>query len=339
MDDVRAKLPVRPVRLIDQIRQEIRNRNLSYATERTYVGWILRFIRFHGRKHPEQMGSEQVEEFLNHLSVHKNCSVNTQKVALNALVFLFREFLKIELTLKYKTAKTVTRVPVVFSHSEALAVISNLSGVHQLVARLLYGSGLRINECLRLRVKDIDFEMNHIIVRNGKGYKDRVTILPDAIKQNLTLQIEFVKSLHELDLDKGCGAVYLPNALNRKYPQAAESIGWQYCFPARDTSMDPRSGTERRHHILAQSVQRQVKTAIKSSGIKKQSSSHTFRHSFATRLLEAGYDLRTIQEYLGHSDVRTTEIYTHVIKQLQRPVISPIDELVREPPAIYKLAS
>jgi integron integrase len=338
MDDIRTRLPDRPVRLIDQIRAEIRNRNLSYATEKTYVGWILRFIRYHGKQHPERLGNEHVEAFLNHLAVNRECSVNTQKVALNALVFLFREFLKIDLQLKYKPAKSTTRVPVVFTHREAMSVISDLSGVHQVISRLLYGSGLRINECLRLRVKDIDFEMNHIIVRDGKGYKDRVTILPDAIKQKLTLQIEYVGSLHKMDLDRGCGAVYLPNALSRKYPRAATSMGWQYCFPAKNTSIDPRSNIERRHHILAQSVQRRVKSAILESGIQKQASTHTFRHSFATRLLEAGYDLRTIQEYLGHSDVKTTEIYTHVIKQLQRPVVSPIDDLIQEPAAVYKVA-
>jgi integron integrase len=219
-----------------------------------------------------------------------------------------------------------------------MSVISNLSGVHQLITRLLYGAGLRISECLRLRVKDIDFDMNHIIVRRGKGSKDRVTILPNVIRQKLTLQLEYVSSLHKVDLDQGCGAVFLPDALSRKYPKAATSIGWQYCFPAKDTSMDPRSDITRRHHILAQSVQRRVKVAIMKSGNLKQASTHTFRHSFATRLLEAGYDLRTIQEYLGHSDVKTTEIYTHVIKQLQRPVISPIDNLIQEPAPVYKVA-
>jgi len=335
VDDIPRKIPDKPVRLLDQVRAKIRARNLSYATERTYIHWIMRFIRFHNKQYPGDMGNEQVEAFLDHLSVKLHCSVNTQKIALNALVFLFREFFERELHLKYKPARSVERIPVVFTHGEAMAVIKNLTGVYQLVAQLLYGSGLRINECLRLRVKDIDFGMSHIVVRDTKGHKDRVTILPNLTLDKLNKQLDYVGSLHDLDLDDGYGEVYLPHALARKYPKAATSISWQYIFPSRYIAIDPRSQVHRRHHIQAQSAQRQIKRAIHQAGIRKQASSHTFRHSFATRLLEAGYDLRTIQEYLGHADVKTTEIYTHVIKQLQRPVVSPIDNNISEPRQIY----
>ena len=331
MDDIPKKLPDKPVRLIDQIRAEIRSRNLSYATEKTYIQWVVRFIRFHGRKHPVNMGDREVEAFLNDLSVNRQCSVNTQKVALNSLVFLYREFLKRELQLSYRPAKSVKHIPVVFTHDEAMTVIGNLEGIYQLIAQLLYGSGLRISECLRLRVKDVDFGMNHIVVRDTKGYKDRVSILPELLRQKLRLQIDYVKSLNQIDSAEGAGEVYLPYALARKYPNAARSLAWQYCFPAKNISIDPRSSVRRRHHVLTQSAQRQIRRAIERAGINKRASSHTFRHSFATRLLEAGYDLRTIQEYLGHADVKTTEIYTHVVKQMQRPVVSPIDQGIREP--------
>ena len=339
MDDIPKRIPDKPIRLIDQVRAEIRSRNLSYATERTYVHWMLRFIRFHGKRYPGELGASEVEAFLNDLSVRRHCSVNTQKTALNALVFLFREFFKRDIQLNYRPARSVIRVPVVFTHEEATSVIGNLPGIYQMIAQMMYGAGLRINECLRLRIKDIDFGMNHVVLRDTKGHKDRVSILPDLLKAKLKLQIDYVRSLHQIDLAEGMGEVFLPYAIGRKYPKAAASFAWQYCFPAKSVSIDPRSSVRRRHHILAQSVQRQIKQAIQRAGISKQASSHTFRHSFATRLLEAGYDLRTIQEYLGHADVKTTEIYTHVVKQLQRPVVSPIDQGVRESPATYLVPS
>jgi len=338
MDDIPHKLPINPTRLLDRVRAEIRARNLAYSTEKTYMSWIVRYIRFHKMRYPLDMGAIEVEEFLNDLSVNRNCSVNTQKIALNALVFLHREFFKQELELHYKPAKSTMRIPVVFTHEEATAVISNLNGVANLIGQLLYGSGLRISEALRLRNKDVDFGMNHLVIRDTKGYRDRVTILPERVKAKLENQIRLVASIHQQDLEEGLGEVYLPNALSKKYPSAAREPGWQYCFPANEISKDPRSGTLRRHHIQVQTVQRKIRKAIASARIHKPASSHTFRHSFATRLLEAGYDLRTIQEYLGHTDVKTTEIYTHVVKQLQRPVISPIDHKVSEPPVHYVVA-
>jgi len=278
------------------------------------------------------MGNQEVEAFLNHLAVKKNCSPNTQKLALNALVFLFREFLQIELTLKFNYSNKTPRVPVVFTHAEAMAVIDVMKGVNQHVTSLLYGSGLRIGEAVSLRVKDIDFGMNTITVRNGKGRKDRVTILPSGLHKRLQKQIEFALDLHQLDLWDGFGEVYLPDALGKKYPAAAREPAWQFVFPAKDYSTDPRSGVIRRHHLYKQTVQRNIGKAIRAANIYKQASSHTFRHSFATRLLESGYDLRTIQELLGHTDVKTTEIYTHVIKQLQRPVVSPFDQIKESHP-------
>lgn len=335
MDDIPPNLPEQPIRFLDQVRTLIRARNLSYSTEKTYIHWVVRYIRFHNLRFPGDLASAEVEAFLNHLSVNRQCSVSTQKTALNALVFLYREFLKIELDLHYRPARVTRRIPVVFTHQEATLVLNNLKGVYKLIGQLLYGSGMRINECLRLRIKDIDFGMNNIILRDTKGYKDRVTVLPDVLKNMLKDQISYVTTLHQLDLNEKFGEVYLPGALAKKYPNAAREIGWQYCFPARNWAMDPRSGTLRRHHLHAQSAQRNIKQAIRKAKIYKPASSHTFRHSFATRLLEAGYDLRTIQEYLGHSDVKTTEIYTHVVKQLQRPVISPIDPHIGEPIAVY----
>ena len=261
------------------------------------------------------MGKAEVEAFLNFLTVKKHCSPSTQKVALNALVFLFREFIGQELELTFNHSKKHPRVPVVFTHQEATSVLGKMHGVNQHIAELMYGSGMRIGEVVSLRVKDIDFGMNHITVRNGKGRKDRVTVLPDSLKPKLEKQIEFSLNLHQLDLADGFGEVYMPDALNRKYPAGGSSPAWQFVFPAKDYSTDP----------------------IVAAGIYKHASSHTFRHSFATRLLEAGYDLRTIQELLGHSDVKTTEIYTHVVKQLQRPVVSPIDQ-IKEPHTGYQFS-
>lgn len=330
MYDVPKSLPANPTRLLDKVRQLIRIRNLAYTTERTYITWMLRFIRFHSKRHPEELGEADIEAFLNHLSVNRYCSVNTQKVALNSLVFLYREYFRRQMDLKYIPAKSPRRVPTVFTHEEAMLIINQLQGVSQLVVRILYGSGLRINECLKLRVKDIDFGMCNLAVIDPKGHRDRVTILPKGVLADLEAQLIYVKALHNKDLAEGFGSVYMPNALARKYPSASKSLGWQYCFPSANRSEDPRSGEIRRHHILDRSVQKNIKYAKEQARIHKHASSHTFRHSFATRLLENGYDLRTIQELLGHADVSTTEIYTHVVKQYQRPVVSPIDGGIRQ---------
>lgn len=324
--DIPAPLPPKPVRLLDKVRSRIRLRGMAYKTEKTYLFWIKRFIRFHGRQHPKQMGSVEVEAFLSHLVLQANVSSSTQRVALNALVFLYR-FLDQPLEdLSFERARKPAKLPTVFSADEARSVIRVLQGEYKLVAMLLYGSGLRINEALRLRVKDIDFEMQQLIIRSGKGNKDRITLLPDVLIEPLRQQIAFALKQHQADMLKGFGSVYLPAGLARKYPNASEEAGWQYVFPAAELSRDPRSGTRRRHHLMDRTVQKHFRIAILKAGIRKPAGSHTFRHSFATRLLENGYDLRTIQKLLGHSDVRTTEIYTHVVRKGGFGVRSPVDE-------------
>ena len=327
-DDIPPPLPAKPVRLLDQLRYFIRQQNKAYKTEKTYVHWVKRYIFFHHKKHPKSMGATEVEAFLSDLAIAGNTSPNTQKTALNALVFLYKQFLGCDLgELQFQYAKTARNIPVVFSHAEATAVIAHLAEPYKLKAQLMYGSGLRISECCRLRVQDIDFEMNMLVVRKSKGNKDRTTLLPQVAIERLKNQIQIVSALHRQDLSNGYGEVYLPYALSRKYPRAARELGWQYVFPAAQLSVDPRSKVKRRHHIMDRSVQRMVKQAIYKAGIHKKAGCHTFRHSFATRLLEHGYDIRTIQKLLGHADVRTTEIYTHVTKQGGMGVKSPADSL------------
>lgn len=330
--DVPSALPDKPTRLIDQLRALIRSRNLAYRTEKTYVHWVLRYIRFHGRQHPRELGATHVDAFLSHLAIQRQCSPATQKTALNALIFLYRELLVQPLDgLHFSYARKSQRVPVVFSHEEAQALISHLSGINQMVARLIYGSGLRINEALRLRVKDVDFAMQQITVRAGKGNKDRTTLLPDSLIHPLTLQIDSALATHCQDIANGLGEVYMPFALARKYPRQARSPGWQYIFPASRLAVDPRashddgSAIRRRHHVLDRTVQRAIMLAMRDANIHKHGNSHTLRHSFATRLLEHGYDIRTIQKLLGHADVKTTEIYTHVVQKGGLGVISPLD--------------
>lgn len=326
MNDIPVNIPTSPVKFIDRLRAFIRSQNLAYKTEQTYVQWVIRFIRFHNRRHPETMGEGEIRAFLNDLVVSRNVSQNTQKTALNALVFLYRRFLQRDLDdLQIKYARRERRIPVVFSHQEAVSVVSHLPKKYQLMANIMYGSGLRISECLRLRVMDVDFEMSTIIVREGKGGKDRRTLLPQSLVAPLRKQIQFVGNLALFDTANGHGEVYLPHALARKYPHAARQLKWKYLFPADKVALDPRSQRIRRHHITDSTVQRQVKIAIRKAKIQKRCGCHTFRHSFATRLLENGYDIRTIQELLGHSDVQTTEIYTHVLNRGGKGVVSPVD--------------
>ncbi len=326
LDDIRVKISPRSGRFIDQFRSFIRYQNKSWATEKTYVHWVLRYIRFHNLKHPKELQAADIELFLTHLAV-KNCvAPATQAVALNAIVYLYKQFLKIELDdLKFTYSKRRRRVPVVFTDQEAWAIINHLNGSYRLMATVMYGAGLRTSECLSLRIKDIDFGMQQIIVREGKGLKDRSTVLPTLLLAPLREQIERVKLLHAQDVLDGYGSVYLPNALERKYPSAAKSVEWQYLFPSSRIGKDPRSGIERRHHAHQRSIQKAVKASLRKEAIYKHANCHTFRHSFATRLLEKGNDIRTIQQLLGHSSVETTEIYTHVVKRGGLGVISPID--------------
>lgn len=326
MDDVAP--PVKPdsPRLLDRFRIFLRAQRKAYSTEKLYVHWLRQFIVFHNRQHPETLGELEIEQFLEYLAVTRSVSPATQATALNALVFFYKQFLgRDNLVLDFKHAAPKRRVPVVFSSREAQAVLAQLDGQALLMVQLMYGAGLRVMECLRLRVKDVDFELRQIIVREGKGAKDRVTMLPASLEQALKKQIDFVRDLHVQDVANGMGDVYMPHALARKYPAAARSLPWQFLFPSVNIAVDPRDGKYKRHHVHVRSIQKRVGIAISKAKINKKASCHTFRHSFATRLLESGYDIRTIQELLGHTDVATTEIYTHVLNRGGMGVISPID--------------
>ncbi len=314
-------------KLLDQVRGKIRLKHYSIRTEQTYVDWIKRFILFHGKHHPKDMGAQEVEAFLTHLAVAGRVAASTQNQAKSALLFLYKEVLGFELPWldNVTQAKTPKRLPVVLTREEVQAVLARMEGTHWLIASLLYGSGLRIMEGLRLRVKDVELSRREILVRDGKGFKDRVTMLPTALLAPLKTHLQRVKLLHEQDLAAGYGAVHLPYALDKKYPNAGREWAWQYIFPSANLSVDPRSDETRRHHLQDQAVQRAVKQAVRTAGLTKHATPHTFRHSFATHLLESGYDIRTVQELLGHSDVSTTMIYTHVLNRGGRGVVSPLD--------------
>ena len=317
----------RPKKPLDQVREAIRLKHYSIRTEEAYVTWIKRYILFHNKRHPNEMGSTEVEAFLTNLAVEQHVAASTQNQAFSALLFLYREVLKKELDgpIDSMRAKRPKRLPTVLTKEETLKVISYLSGTHQLMAKLLYGSGLRLMECLRLRVKDLDFAHRAVIVRDGKGAEDRVTVLPDSLIPLLQEHLQRIKALHEQDLAQGHGSAYLPDALARKYPNADKEWSWQYAFPANRLSQDPRSRITRRHHLHESSLQKAIRQAAQLAGIEKPVSPHTFRHCFATHLLESGYDIRTVQELLGHKDVKTTMIYTHVLNRGGLAVRSPLD--------------
>ncbi|MBF0201942.1 MAG: integron integrase, partial [Desulfamplus sp.] len=302
-----------------------------YRTEQSYCDWIMRYIRFHGAKtHPRDMGKREIEAFLSHLAVQKNVAASTQNQALNAIVFLYKKVLDIPIDeqLEAVRAKRHRRPPVVMSQAEVSCVLGNMQGLHLFMAKLLYGSGLRLMECIRLRIRDLDFERRLIYVRAGKGDKDRVTLFPESLHVPMTDQVETVEKLHHQDLKNGFGEVYLPHALARKYPNASKSLDWQYLFPSKTLSKDPRAnGNTRRHHVLESGLQKAVKAAVKRAGITKPVSCHTFRHCFATHLLENGVNIRVVQELMGHADVKTTEIYTHVMEKNIPAVQSPLDRL------------
>ncbi len=314
---------------MDQVSDVMRLKHYAFRTEQTYASWIKRFILFHDKKHPKEMGESEVEAFLTWLAVEKTVSKSTQNQAFNALIFLYREVFKQPLDGRINAVRSSKkqRLPIVMSKEETHLVLSGMSGTTQLMAKLLYGSGLRLMECIRLRIKDIDFEINEIRVRSGKGDKDRLVPLPESIKPALQTHLERVKLIHENDLSKGYGKVYLPHALDRKYPKAGKEWKWQYVFPSTKLSQDPRKNIMRRHHMDPSSLDRAIKRAVKLANITKRISSHTFRHSFATHLLQTGTDIRTIQSLLGHSDVSTTMIYTHVLRQGGQGVKSPLDSL------------
>lgn len=316
-----------PPKLLDQVRDLIRVKRYSIRTERTYLDWIKRYILFHDKRHPKDMGAPEVTAFLTHLAVVGRVSSSTQNQALSAILFLYREVLRVELPWLNDVvrAKLPQRLPMVLTRSEVRAILDRMSDDYALMGQLLYGTGMRLMECVRLRVKDVDFERLEIVVRDGKGAKDRITMLPGSIVPLLQAHLLKRRALFDDDGHAGKVSVYLPDALAVKYPNAAQEWGWQYVFPARKFSVDPRSGMERRHHVDEKLLQRAVKRAVLAADIAKPATPHTFRHSFATHLLEAGYDIRTIQELLGHKDVQTTMIYTHVLNKGGRGVMSPLD--------------
>ena len=317
----------REPRLLDQVRNSLRRLHYSYRTEQAYLQWVRRFIYFHEKRHPRGMGEPEVAAFLTHLAVDRRVSASTQNQALNAILFLYKQVLEREIGLiqGVTRAKRPERLPVVMTHEEVQTVLRRLSGRDWLLACLMYGAGLRVMECLRLRVKDIDFGLSQIVVRDGKGQKDRVTPLPTLVIPALRQQIEEVRRLRESDLADGYGEVSTPFALARKYPNAVRELAWWYVFPASQRSRDPYSDRIKRHHLDESAIQKAVKQAVRAAGIAKPVSCHTFRHSFATHLLNSGYDIRTVQELLGHKDVATTMIYTHVLNRGGRGVISPLD--------------
>ncbi|WP_188149657.1 integron integrase [Teredinibacter waterburyi] len=319
---------------LQQVRLVIRTKYLSYKTEQTYIYWITRFIRHHNYQHPESLEEAHVRDFLSYLALTENVAPNTQKVALNALVFLYRHVLQrppMEFDDFYR-AKTAPKLPVVLTPSELRGLFSLITGVYKLCACLMYGSGLRVMEVSRLRVQDVDLTTLSLTVREGKGRKSRVVTLAPELMPYLKRRIEIVRAYHQEDLaTPGWEGVYLPFALAKKYPSAPKELGWQYLFPAKKQSLDPRTGLLRRHHIGEQAIQRAVKKAVRASGILKPASCHTLRHSFATHMLQKGADIRTVQEQLGHSDIRTTEIYTHVLRRNGHVVYSPLSDLMLDP--------
>jgi integron integrase len=323
-------IPNPKLKLLDQMREVMRVKHYSIRTERSYCDWVRRYVQFHQMKSREEMlpAEPKIEQFLSDLAVTGNVAVSTQNQAFNALLFVYREVLHVPVgNIESVRATRPARVPTVLTAEEARQVIAAMSGPAQLVVKLIYGSGLRLLEALRLRVQDLDFEMKQVTVRDGKGAKDRCTMLPESMILSLREHLERVRLTHAEDLRAGHGAVYLPGALDRKYPAAARQWGWQYVFPARDLSTDPRTGIIRRHHLDEATVHRAIKLAVARTNMTKRVSSHTFRHSFATSLLQRGSDIRTIQELLGHNDVSTTMIYTHVLRQGGLGVRSPLDQV------------
>lgn len=317
----------KPKKLLDQVSEALRTKHYAYRTEQTYVDWIKRYIIFHKKRHPKDMDAEEIREFIAYLAAERKVATSTQNQALSAILFLYRTVLVKEIILPpdLVNPSRPNRLPTVLSHAEAMSVINLMHGISRLMAKILYGSGLRLMECMSLRVKDIDFENHQIIVRGGKGDDDRFTILPDSVAAEIKHILQDVKALHDKDLREGYGETVLPNALGVKYKNAGKEWTWQYIFPASRRSIDPLTGVIRRHHLDESVLQKEIHNAAQLTKIDKPITAHTFRHSFATQLLQKGYDIRTIQELLGHKDVKTTMIYTHVLQRGALAVKSPLD--------------
>lgn len=330
MENKRKFRPDPSLKLMDQVRQVLRYHHYAYRTEQTYCDWIVRYIKYFGaKKHPQDMGKTEIDAYLSHLATERKVSDSTQRQALNAIIFLYRHVLDqpIEGQIEPTRAKRHPRPPVVMTKTEVQRVFAHMQGIHLLMAKMLYGAGLRLMECIRLRVQDLDFERKLIYVRSAKGNKDRTTLFPVSIQPEMHHQLEKVKRLHNEDLAQGYGEVYLPESLARKYPHAAQEFRWQYVFPAKKRSVDPRTKVERRHHVLESGLQKAVKVAVDRAGITKRVGCHTFRHSFATHMLEDGVNIRVLQELMGHADVKTTEIYTHVMEKDISATVSPLDSM------------
>ena len=325
----KPKFRPQSVRLMDQVREVLRYHHYSVRTEHSYIKWILAFIRFNGKKHPKDLGKQDIEGFLSDMAVNKNYAAATQNLALNSIVFLYRHVLDLPIAedLEPIRSKKPVRLPVVLSQSEVTLLLSAMSGVNGLLAKLMYGGGLRVMEALRLRVQDVDFSNGYLIVRDGKGGKDRITLLAKSVVEELRAHLLETKILFEQDRANNIAGVYLPNALDKKYPNAGVTWGWHYVFPSKTLSTDPRTGIVRRHHLNETGLQKALRAAKSKVAIDKRVTSHTLRHSFATHLLEAGTNIRVVQKLLGHVDVKTTEIYTHVLQQNLQAVVSPLENL------------
>jgi integron integrase len=317
------------IKLLEQVRITLRANHYSRKTEESYISWIKQFIIFNNKRHPSELGKEEIQKFINYLAVERHVSSSTQNQALQAILYLYKKIIKQEIgwISEVKNVKRIKHLPVVFSRNEAASIIKNLEGIPKLIVSLLYGTGMRLNECLNLRIKDVDFGMNQIIVRDGKGEKDRITLLPQKLLLPLEKQIEKVKNIHSSDLKNGFGRTVLPYALKNKYPNADKEPGWQFVFPSQTFIYDEKTKMKFRYHVHESVVQKKVKEAIVKCGIDKPGSPHTFRHSFATHILDAGHDIRTLQEILGHKSVKTTMIYTHVLKTVMG-IKSPLDSIL-----------
>lgn len=327
--DPKPRFQPKSVRLMDQVREVLRYHHYALRTEDSYTRWILAYIRFHKRQHPKELGKEHIEAFLTHMAIEKNYAAATQNLALNAIVFLYKQVLGLEVAedLVATRSKKQVRLPVVLSKDEVVDILAKMSGVNALLAKLMYGGGLRVMEALRLRVQDIDFANGYLLIRDGKGGKDRTTLLAPSLADELAAHLKQTRVLFDKDTADEVAGVYLPNALERKYTNASTTWGWQYVFPSKSLSVDPRSGVTRRHHLNDSGLRKALGMAKEKSHITKRVTSHTFRHSFATHLLESGTNIRVVQKLLGHADVKTTEIYTHVLQQNLDKVVSPLEGL------------